>query len=270
MTDMLAKIIETKRGEVATLKTSPLGRDLPQMARDQAPARGFADALKTASQNGYGLIAEVKKASPSKGVIRDDFDPALIALAYQAGGASCLSVLTDDTYFHGHIDYLVAARQATQLPVLRKDFIIDTIQIAEARAYGADAILIILAAVDDQIALELEEAAFSYGMDVLVEIHDAAELTRACALRSPLLGVNNRNLKTMETSLQTAIDLLANFPQGRIAIAESGLASPEDLALMAEHGARCFLIGESLMRQENIESATKTILTDPLPFQDAE
>ena len=269
MADVLAKIIDTKRDEVAALKASPIASDLPQMAKDQSAPRGFANALDKASREGYGLIAEVKKASPSKGLIRADFNPENIAKAYQAGGATCLSVLTDEQYFQGHMDYMIQARAAVDLPVLRKDFMIDTFQVTEARAHGADAILIIMAAVDDALALELEDAAFDLGMDVLVEIHDAEELDRARKLKSPLLGINNRNLKTMETSLQTAVGLLGNFPEGRIAVAESGLFTPEDLALMAAHDARCFLIGESLMRQDDVEAATKAILANPVPHAKA-
>ena len=269
MADVLAKIIDTKREEVSALKASAHSADLPQMARDQSTPRGFAARLQSASKTGYGLIAEVKKASPSKGLIRADFDPSVIAKAYEDGGATCLSVLTDEDYFQGHMDYMIAARAAVSLPVLRKDFMIDTLQVTEARAHGADAILIIMAAVDDTLARELEEAAFSHGMDVLVEIHDAEELDRARLLKSPLLGINNRNLKTMETSLQTAVGLLDDFPEGRIAVAESGLFTPDDLSLMAEHGARCFLIGESLMRQENVKEATQTILANPLPLKNA-
>ncbi|NBQ83735.1 MAG: indole-3-glycerol phosphate synthase TrpC [Alphaproteobacteria bacterium] len=265
MVDVLAKIIDTKREEVAALKASALAADLAAMASEQSAPRGFAKALDAASQDGYGLIAEVKKASPSKGLIRSDFDPEAIARAYQAGGATCLSVLTDRDYFQGDMDYMVAARAAVSLPVLRKDFMIDPLQITEARAFGADAILIIMAAVDDALALELEDAAFALGMDVLVEIHDAEELDRAKALKSPLLGINNRNLKTMETSLTTAETLLQDFPHGRIAVAESGLFTTDDLARMAKHHARCFLIGESLMRQEDVEAATASILSNPLP-----
>ena len=265
MSDVLARIIDTKRDEVAALKTSAMAADLPQMAADQPPTRGFARALEAASRDGYGLIAEVKKASPSKGVIRADFDPAAIAAAYQAGGATCLSVLTDEDYFKGHMDYMVAARKAVDLPVLRKDFMIDTLQVTEARAHGADAILIIMAAVDDALAAELEDAAMALDMEVLVEIHDAEELDRARKLNSPLLGINNRNLKTMETRLETAEELLGDFPRGRIAVAESGLFTPDDLARMARHDARCFLIGESLMRQDDVEAATRAILANPLP-----
>ena len=202
-------------------------------------------------------------------MIRADFNPEHIAKAYQAGGATCLSVLTDEQYFQGHMNYMIQARAAVNLPVLRKDFMIDTFQVTEARAHGADAILIIMAAVDDTLALELEDVAFDLGMDVLVEIHDAEELDRARKLKSPLLGINNRNLKTMETSLQTAVGLLGNFPEGRIAVAESGLFTPEDLALMAAHDARCFLIGESLMRQDDVEAATKAILANPVPHAKA-
>jgi indole-3-glycerol phosphate synthase len=265
MVDVLAKIIDTKREEVAALKASALAADLAAMASEQSVPRGFAKALDAASQDGYGLIAEVKKASPSKGLIRSDFDPEAIARAYQAGGATCLSVLTDRDYFQGDMDYMVAARAAVSLPVLRKDFMIDPLQITEARAFGADAILVIMAAVDDALALELEDAAFALGMDVLVEIHDAEELDRAKALKSPLLGINNRNLKTMETSLTTAETLLQDFPKERIAVAESGLFTTDDLARMAKHHARCFLIGESLMRQDDVEAATASILSNPLP-----
>ena len=265
MADVLAKIIETKRDEVAALKASPIAGDLAKMAADQAPTRGFANALIKASETGYGLIAEVKKASPSKGLIRADFNPAEIAKAYQAGGATCLSVLTDQEYFQGHMDYMIAARAAVSLPVLRKDFMIDTLQVTEARAHGADAILIIMAAVDDQLAVELEDAAMALDMDVLVEIHDEEELKRAQVLKSPLLGVNNRNLKTMTTSLETGTRMLQDFPEGCVAVAESGLNTPEDLSLMAKHNARCFLIGESLMRQDDVETATKAILKNPYP-----
>jgi indole-3-glycerol phosphate synthase len=263
--DILAKILATKRAEVAALKACTVAADFPQMARDQSPPRGFAQALATASAQGYGLIAEVKKASPSKGIIRADFSPETIAACYEAGGATCLSVLTDEVYFQGHMDSMVLVRDAVALPILRKDFMIDPVQVAESRAYGSDAILIIMAAVDDTLAAELEQAALSLKMDVLVEIHNAEEMERAKSLTSPLLGVNNRNLKTMETCLTTAEELLKVFPENRLAVVESGLSAPDDLARMARYGGRCFLIGESLMRQDDVTLATKTILANPLP-----
>ncbi|XDZ64725.1 indole-3-glycerol phosphate synthase TrpC [Alphaproteobacteria bacterium LSUCC0684] len=267
MADVLATIISTKEDEVASLKASAVAADLNAMARDQSPPRGFITALRNASDQGYGLIAEVKKASPSKGVIREDFDPPSLARAYENGGATCLSVLTDRKYFQGDMDFMVAARTATKLPVLRKDFMIDPVQVTEARAHGADAILIIMAAVSDTLARELEDAAMSLGMDVLVEIHDRDELERARGLASPLLGVNNRNLRTMATDLATGEDMLRAFPEDRIAVAESGLNSPADLARMAGAGARCFLIGESLMRAEDVEAATRAILANPIPAE---
>jgi indole-3-glycerol phosphate synthase len=267
MSDVLSTIMATKRDEVAALKASAIAADLTAMAADQSPPRGFVDSLRKASASGYGLIAEIKKASPSKGIIRPDFDPPSLAAAYEKGGASCLSVLTDRDYFHGDMTYMVAARNATNLPVLRKDFLTDPIQVTEARAHGADAILIIMAAVSDNLARELEDAAISLGMDVLVEIHDREELERSHLLTSPLLGVNNRNLKTMTTDLATGEDMLRAFPSHLLAVAESGLNSPADLARMAEAGARCFLIGEALMRQENVEAATRAILADPVPSE---
>lgn len=265
MTDVLNRILETKAEELAAVKSRLTTADLEAMMAEQTPPRGFTEALQKASQNSYGLIAEVKKASPSKGVIRADFDPPQLARAYQEGGANCLSVLTDAPYFQGHMDFMVAARAATTLPVLRKDFMIDPFQVLEARAFGADAILIIMAAVDDALARDLEQAAHDLNMAVLVEIHDRAELDRALLLNSPLLGVNNRNLRTMKTDLATAEDMLADFPADRIAVAESGLNTPADLARMARAGARTFLIGESLMREDDVTAATKTILADPLP-----
>ena len=265
MSDVLARIIDGKRDEVAALRASTSIADLESAAASASPVRGFADSLRAASKTGYGLIAELKKASPSKGLIRPDFEPATLAAAYEAGGATCLSVLTDGPWFQGSSDYLVAARAAVSLPVLRKDFMIDPIQITESRALGADCILLIIAALDEALALELESCAMELGMDVLIEVHDESELERACRLKSPLMGINNRNLKTMDISLDVGAAMLPALPSDRIAVAESGLFAPADLARMAGTGARCFLIGESLMRADNVAAATAAILADPVP-----
>ncbi len=265
MSDILARIKGYKIAHIAACKIARPLAALEEFARNAPPVRGFAAALAHAAEDGYGLIAEIKKASPSRGLIRADFDPATLAQAYQRGGATCLSVLTDGPSFQGADADLTAARSATNLPALRKDFLYDPYQVTEARALHADCILIILASVSDAQADELEEVAYDWGMDVLIEVHDSAELDRALKLRSPLVGINNRNLKTFETSLDVTRDLAPRIPKGRIAVAESGLSTPADLADMAKSAARVFLIGESLMRQTDVEAATKAILTNPLP-----
>lgn len=262
--DVLAEICAHKRTEIAARRIARPQAEVEATARGAGPTRGFAEALRRASGTGYGLIAEIKKASPSKGLIRADFDPPVLARAYAEGGATCLSVLTDERYFQGADAYLVAARSAVSLPVLRKDFMLDPWQVAEARALGADCILVIMAALSDAQAREIEDAALTWGMDVLVEVHDAAELERALGLKSPLIGVNNRNLKTMKTDLATTEDLAGRVPPGRMLVAESGLNTPADLARMAAVGARCFLVGESLMRQHDVAGATRSLLADPV------
>ncbi|MBM9594426.1 indole-3-glycerol phosphate synthase TrpC [Roseitranquillus sediminis] len=260
MTTVLDRIKAYKLEEVAERKAARPTSEVEAAARSAGPVRGFADRLRAASREGFGLIAEIKKASPSKGLIREDFDPPALARAYAEGGATCLSVLTDGPSFQGADTYLQAAREAVDLPVLRKDFLYDPWQVAEARALGADCILIIMASVGDGQAREIEDAALDWGMDALIEVHDEAELDRALALRSPLIGINNRDLRTFQTDLGTTRRLAPRIPAERLVVAESGLGAHVDLVDLASHGARAFLVGESLMRQDDVAAATRRLL----------
>lgn len=257
----LKEICAVKTIEVERRKALTSLAELEKLAADASAPRGFAKALVRASQDGFGLIAEIKRASPSKGLIRADFDPAAHAAAYQAGGAACLSVLTDVPYFQGHDDFLLAARAACDLPCLRKDFMVDVWQVAESRALGADAVLIIVAALDDATMADIETAALDLQMDVLVEVHDEDELERALKLRSPLIGVNNRDLRSFETDIANTERLVKLIPEGYIAVSESGIYTHEDCVRLSRHGVRSFLVGESLMRQDDIAQATRQLLT---------
>lgn len=260
MSDTLAEICARKRDHVAARKRERPFSVVEAEAKACPPPRGFAASLMAARDAGrYGLICEIKKASPSKGVIRADFQPAELARAYEAGGADCLSVLTDEPYFQGRDAYLTAARGAAALPVLRKDFMLEDYQIAEARALGADCILLIMAALSDGAARALAEVAQAYGMDVLVEVHDRNELNRALEIPAQMIGINNRNLKTLSVDLQTTVNLAPLVPETRMAVAESGLTNAADLKRCADAGVTTFLIGEALMRQENVMAATAAL-----------
>ena len=265
MSDVLARICADKRKHIERCKTRRPLAEVERAAADAEPPRGFEMALRQARHDSrYGLIAEIKKASPSKGLIRKDFDPPALARAYHQGGASCLSVLTDRPYFQGDDTYLAAARDAVPLPALRKDFMLDPYQVAEARALGADCILLILAALTNAEVKALAAEAGRWRLDVLAEVHDRAEIDRALGLEAGLIGINNRNLKTMAVDLATTEELAPLVPADRLLVGESGLSTPADLARMAAVGVTTFLIGESFMRQDDVAEAVRTLLAQPV------
>lgn len=257
MNNVLSEICEAKLAHISAQKILRPENELLSAMRHLSPTRGF---IKSLVKHHIGLIAEIKRASPSRGIIRTDFDPAELAVSYEIGGAACLSVLTDVPYFKGDDSYLAAARNAVKLPVLRKDFMLDTYQIAESRILGADCVLLIMAALSDAQAAECEAAAHEFGMDVLIEVHNEAEMTRALKLSSQLIGINNRNLKTLEVELATSETLVKLVPEGRVVVCESGVATYKDIVRMQGAGIYCFLVGESLMSQKDVTKATKKLL----------